>query len=153
MSAVLKPNYQLRPMQMTDLDAVMAIEPTIYTHPWTRGNFSDSINSGYSAWVLESNQIIIGYALLMMVLDEAHLLNLSVAKDQQKQGLGRYLLEHMLQIAKNHKAANMFLEVRPSNISAIALYENMGFCEMALRRGYYPAHNGREDAVLMGLAL
>ncbi len=149
----LKPNYQLRPMQMADLDVVMAIEPTIYTHPWTRGNFSDSINSGYSAWVLESNQTIIGYALLMMVLDEAHLLNLSVAKDQQKQGLGRYLLEHMLQIAKNHKAANMFLEVRPSNISAIALYENMGFCEMAVRRGYYPAHNGREDAVLMGLAL
>ncbi|MES2501162.1 MAG: ribosomal protein S18-alanine N-acetyltransferase [Pseudomonadota bacterium] len=149
----LKPNYQLRPMQMADLDAVMEIEPTIYTHPWTRGNFSDSINSGYSAWVLEANQTIIGYALLMMVLDEAHLLNLSVAKDQQKQGLGRYLLEHMLQIAKNHKAANMFLEVRPSNISAIALYENMGFCEMAVRRGYYPAHNGREDAVLMGLAL
>ena len=65
MSAVLKPNYQLRPMQMADLDAVMAIEPTIYTHPWTRGNFSDSINSGYSAWVLEANQTIIGYALLM----------------------------------------------------------------------------------------
>ncbi len=149
----LKPSYQLRPMQMADLDAVMAIEPTIYTHPWTRGNFSDSLNSGYSAWVLEANQKIIGYALLMMVPDEAHLLNLSVAKDQQKQGLGRYLLEHMLQIAKNHKAANLFLEVRPSNISAIALYENMGFCEMAVRRGYYPAHNGREDAVLMGLAL
>ncbi|MES2547473.1 MAG: ribosomal protein S18-alanine N-acetyltransferase [Pseudomonadota bacterium] len=147
------PSYQLRPMQMTDLDAVMAIEPTIYSHPWTRGNFSDSLNSGYSAWILEANQKIIGYALLMMVLDEAHLLNLSIAKDQQKQGLGRYLLEHMLQIAKNHKAANMFLEVRPSNISAIALYENMGFCEMAVRRGYYPAHNGREDAVLMGLAL
>ena len=153
MNAVLKPNYQLRPMQKADLDAVMVIEPTIYTHPWTRGNFSDSINSGFSAWVLEANQTIIGYALLMMVLDEAHLLNLSVAKQQQKQGLGRYLLEHMLLIAKNHKAANMFLEVRPSNISAIALYENMGFCEMAVRRGYYPALDGREDAVLMGLAL
>jgi [ribosomal protein S18]-alanine N-acetyltransferase len=153
MSAVLKQAYQLRPMQINDLDTVMAIEPTIYTHPWTRGNFSDSLNSGYSAWVLEANQKMIGYALLMMVLDEAHLLNLSIAKDQQKQGLGRYLLEHMLEIAKNYKAANMFLEVRPSNISAIALYENMGFCEMAVRRNYYPAHNGREDAVLMGLAL
>lgn len=153
MSAVLKQAYQLRAMQMADLDAVMAIEPTIYSYPWTRGNFSDSLNSGYSAWVLEANQTIIGYALLMVILDEAHLLNLSVAKDQQKQGLGRYLLEHMLQIAKNHKAANMFLEVRPSNISAITLYENMGFCEMAVRRGYYPAPNGREDAILMGLAL
>jgi [ribosomal protein S18]-alanine N-acetyltransferase len=153
MSAQLKPNLSLRPMQMDDLDAIKQIEPTIYSHPWTRGNFSDSLNSGYSAWVLESEGKMIGYALMMMVMDEAHLLNLSIAKAQQKQGFGRYLLEHMLKIAKKHKAANMFLEVRPSNISAIALYEKMGFCEMAVRRGYYPATNGREDAVLMGLAL
>ncbi len=153
MSAMLKPQYQLRPMQMDDLDAIMQIEPTIYSHPWTRGNFSDSLNSGYSAWVLEQAGEIIGYALMMMVLDEAHLLNLSVAKPYQKQGVGRYLLEHMIDKARQYKAANMFLEVRPSNISAIALYENMGFCEMAVRRGYYPTHNGREDAVLMGLAL
>ena len=140
-------------MQLNDLDAIMAIEPYIYPYPWTRGNFSDSLNSGYSASVLLRNEVIIGYALVMMVLDEAHLLNLSVAKAYQKQGLGRILLEHMIQIAKNNQAANMFLEVRPSNISAIALYENMGFNEMAIRRGYYPAKNGREDAVLMGLAL
>jgi ribosomal-protein-alanine N-acetyltransferase len=140
-------------MQMGDLDTIMQIEPTIYTHPWTRGNFSDSLNSGYSAWVLESEGKMMGYALMMMVMDEAHLLNLSIVKPQQKQGLGRYLLEHMLKIAKKHKAVNMFLEVRPSNISAIALYENMGFSEMAVRRGYYPATHGREDAVLMGLAL
>ena len=153
MSAQLKTQYQLRPMQMDDLDTIMQIEPTIYSHPWTRGNFSDSLNSGYSAWVLEQDRGVIGYALLMMILDEAHLLNLSIAKHQQKQGLGRYLLEHMLKIAKAHKAANLFLEVRPSNVTAIALYENMGFSEMAVRRGYYPAHNGREDAILMGLVL
>jgi ribosomal-protein-alanine N-acetyltransferase len=81
------------------------------------------------------------------------LLNLSVAKDYQKQGLGRLLLEYMVGIAKNNQMANMFLEVRPSNIPAIALYENMGFNEMAIRRAYYPAVDGREDAVLMGLAL
>jgi [ribosomal protein S18]-alanine N-acetyltransferase len=149
MSAQLKTQYQLRPMQ---------IEPTIYSHPWTRGNFSDSLNSGYSAWIMEQDSKMIGYALMMMVMDEAHLLNLSITRPYQKQGLGRYLLEHMLKIAKNHQAANLFLEVRPSNISAIALYENMGFCEMAVRRGYYPADQkisktGREDAVLMGLAL
>ena len=153
MSAQLRPNLQLRPMQIDDLDVIMQIEPTIYSHPWTRGNFSDSLNSGYSAWVLEKDDEIIGYALLMMVMDEAHLLNLSIAKPQQKQGLGRYLLEHMISTAKQYKAVNMFLEVRPSNISAIALYENMGFSEMALRRGYYPSEHGREDAVLMGLAL
>lgn len=140
-------------MTPDDLDAIMEIEPHIYSHPWSRGNFSDSLASGYSAWVLLDGAKIIGYALMMMVLDEAHLLNLSIAKAYQKQGLGRLLLEHMISVAKKHHAANMFLEVRPSNISAIALYENIGFNEMAIRRGYYPAHNGREDAVLMGLAL
>ncbi len=146
-------SYQFRPMVATDLDAIMEIEPYIYEHPWTRGNFSDSLKSEHSAQVLEQDATIIGYALMMMVLDEAHLLNLSIAKACQKQGLGRLLLEHMIQVAKKQKAANMFLEVRPSNISAIALYENIGFNEMAIRRGYYPAQNGREDAVLMGLTL
>ena len=173
MSAQLKPNLQLRPMQFDDLDEIMVIEPTIYSHPWTRGNFSDSLNNGYSAWVLEFKDLlstglqntalkntgeIIGYALMMMVLDEAHLLNLSIVKSHQKQGLGRYLLEHMLQIAKNYQASNVFLEVRPSNVSALALYEKLGFCEMAVRRAYYPADpkiskTSREDALLMGLAL
>lgn len=145
--------YRFRPMTEADLDAIMEIEPLIYSHPWSRGNFSDSLISGYPSWVLEDEKKMIGYALMMMVLDEAHLLNLSIAKTHQKQGLGRLLLEHMIAIAKKHDAANMFLEVRPSNISAIALYENIGFNEMAVRRGYYPAHDGREDAVLMGLAL
>ena len=143
----------LRPMQMEDLDAVMPIEPTIYSHPWSYGNFADSLNAGHSAWVLILHNEIIGYTLMMIVLDEAHLLNISVAKAYQKQGLGRHLLEHMITTAKQYKAANMFLEVRPSNISAIALYENIGFNEMAVRRGYYPAKTGREDAVLMGRAL
>lgn len=149
----LQNQYQFRIMTEDDLDAVMEIEPHIYSHPWSRGNFSDSLKSGYPAWVLLHDAKIIGYALMMMVLDEAHLLNLSIAKLYQKQGLGRLLLEHMIEIAKNQGATDMFLEVRPSNISAIALYENIGFNEMAIRRGYYPAHNGREDAVLMGLAL
>jgi len=153
MSTEVKTLYQFRPMQMGDLDTIMVIEPQIYPYPWTLGNFSDSLNSGYSGWVLMHIDEIIGYSLMMMVLDEAHLLNLSIAKTYQKQGLGRTLLEHMVDIAKNNQMANMFLEVRQSNISAIALYENMGFNEMAIRRNYYPAANGREDAVLMGLAL
>lgn len=149
---------QIRPMQMDDLDAIMRIEPEIYPYPWTRGNFKDSLNSGYSAWVLMAGEQTIGYALMMLVLDEAHLLNLSIASAYQKQGLGRLLLTYMLDMAKNNQLANMFLEVRQSNVSAIALYENMGFNEMSVRRGYYPADpktfkSGREDAVLMGLAL
>lgn len=153
MNAVLQTQYRLRPMQMEDLDAIMHIEPTIYSHPWSRGNFADSLNSGYSGWVLMLGDEMIGYSLMMLVLDEAHLLNISVAKAYQKQGYGRILLEHMIARARHYKALNMFLEVRASNISAIHLYENMGFNEMSIRRNYYPALNGREDAVLMGLAL
>jgi ribosomal-protein-alanine N-acetyltransferase len=89
----------------------------------------------------------------MMVLDEAHLLNVSVSQSYQGQGLGRALLAHMIGVAKRRLAANMFLEVRASNTKAIGLYETMGFCEMGIRRHYYPASQGREDAVLMGLAL
>ena len=153
MNAVLKPDIQIRPMQTTDLDAIMQIEPTIFPYPWTRGNFTDSLNSGYSCWVLECGENLVGYAVLMMVLDEAHLLNIGIAKSRQGQGLGRMLLEHMMQIGRRHGGLNMFLEVRPSNTAAISLYENIGFNEMAIRRGYYPAQQGREDAVLMGMAL
>jgi ribosomal-protein-alanine N-acetyltransferase len=158
MSAVLQTNVQFRPMQLSDVDTIMQIEPHIYSHPWTRGNFVDSLNSGYSAWVMQQGQATMGYALMMMVLDEAHLLNISIAKSYQKQGFGRQLLAHIMQIAKQHRAANMFLEVRASNMAAIRLYEDVGFNEMSIRRNYYPADPkvfklGREDAVLMGLAL
>jgi ribosomal-protein-alanine N-acetyltransferase len=140
-------------MQMADLDAVMAIEPIIYTYPWTRGNFKDSLNAGYSCWLYNEGNNTIGYAVLMLVLDEAHLLNLSIAKAYQGRGLGRTLLEQMMHVARQHGAQNMFLEVRTSNKTAIHLYENVGFNEMAVRRGYYPAKDGREDAILMGMAL
>lgn len=153
MSAVLKPRHRFRPMQMADLDLVMAIENVVYTHPWSRGNFSDSLNAGYSCWVLEEDGEMIGYAVLMLAMDEAHLLNISIAGHRQQQGLGQALLEYMMTMARSHGAAHMFLEVRVSNKSAIALYEKLGFNEMAIRRKYYPGHHGREDAYLMGLAL
>lgn len=153
MNAVLKADVSYRPMKSADLDAVMAIEPEIYPFPWTRGNFSDSIKAGYSCWVCEHEKQVIGYAVLMMVLDEAHLLNISIAKTHQGRGLGKRLLEHVIRVARGHKGQMMFLEVRPSNRSALRLYENMGFNEFSVRKGYYPAANGREDAILMGLAL
>ena len=154
MNAQLNPaKVSFREMQASDLDAVMQIEKVNFPFPWTVGNFKDSISSGYTCLVLETGSTIIGYAVLMMVLDEAHLLNISVAPSQKGQGLGRYLLDHMMQIGREKGGLNMFLEVRPSNTSAITLYESIGFNEMGLRPGYYPAHNGREDAVLMGVAL
>jgi ribosomal-protein-alanine N-acetyltransferase len=154
MNAQLKPaNVSFREMQASDLDAVMQIETVNFPFPWTVGNFKDSINSGHVCSVLEMDKTIIGYAILMMVLDEAHLLNISVAPSHKGQGLGRYLLDHMMQIGREKGGLNMFLEVRPSNVSAITLYESIGFNEMGVRPGYYPAHNGRENAVLMGVAL
>jgi len=152
-SAILELRQTFRPMQAADLDAVMHIENTIYTHPWSRGNFSDSLNAGYSCWVLEENGTIIGYSVLMLVMDEAHLLNLSIAAHCQRQGLGWALLEKMKELARRHGAVHMFLEVRISNRPAIALYEKAGFNEMSIRRKYYPASHGREDAILMGAAL
>ena len=153
MNAVLQAQASFRPMQEGDLDEVAHIEPTIFPYPWSRGNFSDSLKSGYECWVHEQQVQIMGYAVLMLVLDEAHLLNISIAAPWQGKGHGRQLLVHMMDIARERGALNMFLEVRPSNHSALGLYESMGFNEMAVRRGYYPAPNGREDAVLMGASL
>ena len=154
MNAQLKPaNLSFREMQTSDLDAVMQIETVNFPFPWTAGNFKDSITSGHDCVVLQMDDSIIGYAILMMVLDEAHLLNISVASSHKGQGLGRHLLDHMMQIGRKKGGLNMFLEVRPSNIAAITLYESIGFNEMGVRPGYYPAHNGRENAVLMGVAL
>lgn len=144
---------KLRPMTASDLDAIMAIERVNFPFPWTEGNFKDSMNSGYMCLVMEQGKQLMGYAVLMMVLDEAHLLNISVAQSHQGQGWGRYLLVQMMAIGREKGGLNMFLEVRPSNHSALGLYESMGFNEMGIRPGYYPAHNGREDAVLMGMAL
>ena len=144
---------KLRPMTASDLDAIMAIERVNFPFPWTEGNFKDSMNSGYMCLVMEQGKQLMGYAVLMMVLDEAHLLNISVAQSHQGQGWGRYLLVQMMAIGREKGGRNMFLEVRPSNHSALGLYESMGFNEMGIRPGYYPAHNGREDAVLMGMAL
>lgn len=153
MNAQLKPDFSCRPMHPDDLDAVLAIEPEIYAFPWSRGNFADSLSAGYSCWVAENGGRIIGYGALMMVLDEGHLLNLSIAKTWQGKGYGRALLQHFIEVARRHGAQMLFLEVRPSNTQAIALYESTGFNEFSVRRGYYPAANGREDAILMGLAI
>lgn len=154
---MLKPelgsNIQVRPMQLTDLNAVMAIEPTIYPFPWSIGNFRDSLNTGYSCWVFEEARQMIGYVVLMTALDEAHLLNISVAKQAQGNGYGEALLNFIMQKAREHGALNIFLEVRVSNKVAINLYEKIGFNEMAIRPRYYPAEHGREDAMLMGMAL
>ena len=153
MSARLDSVEAFRPMRPTDLDRVMAIEPTLYSHPWTRGNFEDSINAGYVCRVIECEGVIAGYGVLMIGAGEAHLLNLSVESGWQRRGLGRALLEHFVRAARDGAARQMLLEVRPSNVLARRLYADFGFSDLSLRRDYYPADRGREDAILMSLPL
>lgn len=145
------PNY--RRMTARDLDAVMAIENAIYPYPWTRGNFSDSLHAGYHCWIVECGGVIAGYSVVMIAAGEAHLLNLSIAAEWQRRGLGTGLLRFIIRLARDYAAGKIYLEVRPSNTAARALYGGAGFAEIAVRRGYYPAGAGREDAVVMELAL
>jgi ribosomal-protein-alanine N-acetyltransferase len=155
MSAVVRPaEERFEPMLASDLDDVVAIEREIYPFPWTRGNFQDSLAAGYSAWLLrDASGDVIAYAIVMLVLDEAHLLNLSVSRPYQRLGFGWRMLEWMAHQARDYGARTMLLEVRPSNAPAQRLYERYGFERIGVRRGYYPAHGGREDAVVMRIAL
>lgn len=149
MSAQLDAAVQFRRMNAVDLDAVMAIENVIYTHPWTRGNFADSLAAGSHCRVMELNGVMAGYAVLNVAAGEAHLLNLSVAAGWQRRGLGRTLLMYLFDLTKELRAEVVLLEVRVSNLAARNLYAQAGFREIGTRRGYYPAYVGREDAIVL----
>lgn len=147
--AGLPPSLYVERMREEDLDEVMVIERRIYEFPWTRANFSDSIAGGHSVWVARSDNGVEGYCIIMAVVDEVHLLNLSVAPLAQGKGIGRGLLNWTETVARRHDAASVLLEVRPSNLRALGLYERVGYERVGIRRGYYPATRGREDAIVM----
>jgi ribosomal-protein-alanine N-acetyltransferase len=149
MSAVFEIAHRLRPMAEPDLPRIHRIELASYEYPWSMGNFADSMDAGYSMWVREADGEIIGYYAMMAAAGEAHLLNLTIAPIWRRHGLGRDLLEHCLARACDHHADSVFLEVRTSNTGAIALYRSNGFIDLAVRRDYYPARDGREDALIM----
>ena len=155
MSALPRPgDDRYVPMVEKDLDEVAAAEGEIYPFPWTRGNFVDALPAGYSAWVLrDAEGRVAAYSVMMMALDEAHLLNISVARHAQRTGLGWRTLDWMADVARGHGGRTMLLEVRPSNHVALRLYERYGFERIGVRRGYYPAHGGREDAIVMRIPL
>lgn len=144
--------FRMRRMTMADLPAVRAIEKKNYPFPWDDDIFEDCLKSGYSCWVCEELDRVLGYCLLSIAAGEAHILNISVDPAEQKQGIGRKMLKHLLDEARG-RAETVFLEVRPSNPIAIALYEDMGFNEIGIRKNYYPAANGREDAIMLALQL
>jgi ribosomal-protein-alanine N-acetyltransferase len=151
MAAVVRPAAQVRAMRSEDLATVSALENASYDFPWSLGIFGDCLKAGHPCWVLSVDSTIAGYGILSMGAGEAHLLNICIDPDYRGQGLGRHLLGRLLDIARWNGAERLFLEVRPSNPLAKALYESVGFSEIGLRPRYYPARDGREDAIVMAL--
>jgi ribosomal-protein-alanine N-acetyltransferase len=144
----------MRPMDLGDLDAVMAIEREAYGLPWTPGNFADSIRSGYQALLRLQHGQLVGYLVAMAGVAEVHLLNLTVAPAQQGRGHGRAMLEGLAAQARAQHADTLWLEVRHGNHRAQDLYRRFGFEIVGVRKRYYPAPGGgREDAIVMSLNL
>jgi ribosomal-protein-alanine N-acetyltransferase len=144
-------HLEFSPMGAEHLDEVLAIEDAIYPFPWTRGNFQDSLASAYETWLArDASRRIVGYFVLMLAVDEAHLLNLSVRPDAQGRGIGTVLLERACALARRDQMHSLLLEVRPSNARALAIYEHLGFSRIGVRKDYYPAAgNTRENAIVM----
>lgn len=155
MSAVFKAvEAQFEPMTEARLDEVLAIERQAYDHPWTRGNFTDSLRSGYEAQLLEAGGVVLGYFIAMKGIDEVHLLNITVAPAHQGQGWARVMLDALALWSRGQGAQWLWLEVRAGNARAQRIYEQHGYRRVGERRSYYPAgHGRREDAVVMSLKL
>lgn len=145
---------RLRKMDAADLPSVVAIENANYEFPWSEGIFKECFRAlSYSCWVCEdSDDALIGYCIISIAAGEAHIMNISVHPDNQNQGIGRKMLEQMIKHARP-KAEKIYLEVRPTNQTAVRLYRTLGFREIGIRKGYYPAKNGREDALMFELDL
>lgn len=145
---------RLRKMDHSDLTAVLRIESLNYEFPWSVGVFKDCFQAiNYTNWVCEApDDVIVGYGVISVAAGEAHIMNISVSPYFQRQGAGRKMLQHLIEYARP-RAEKVFLEVRPSNYGAINLYRQMGFRQIGVRKGYYPAKHGREDAIMFELDL
>lgn len=154
-AAPMAAGQQLVPMTEALLDSILPIENVAFTHPWTRGNFADALRSGYTARVLLQGDEILGYFVAMQILDEVHLLNITVSPIHQGQGIGRALLDALHQWSRDTAQAHMlWLEVRESNHRARQIYTRHGFAQVGVRKKYYPVHQGeRESAILMSMSL
>lgn len=155
MNAVLRPaEARFEALAASRLDSIVAIELRSYEHPWTLGNFADSLRAGYEAQVLVAEETILGYFVAMQGVDEVHLLNITVAPEHQSQGWGRLMLDALALWARGQQAQWLWLEVRAGNVRAQRIYERHGYRRVGERKGYYPAANGqREDALVMSLKL
>ena len=145
--------WRLRPMESGDLARVAALERESYVFPWNDQIFADCLRVGYHCVVVDTAAGVAGYGVLSMGAGEAHVLNLCVAESLRRRGIGRGLLLALLTHARDRGVRDAFLEVRRSNRAAIALYHELGFECVGTRRGYYQAHEGREDALVYRLEL
>jgi len=143
----------VRPMSEDDIPAVVEVENRSYDFPWSAGIFADCLRVGYCCWVLDGGNGLAGHGIMSVAVDESHILNVCVAPEQRRRGYARGLMHHLLETATRHGARIAYLEVRPSNLGAIRLYADLGFRHVGTRRGYYPAHDGREDAYVLSLSL
>lgn len=143
----------LRRMQQEDVEGVMIIENMVVEFPWTASIFSDCIKVGYGCWVLSENNVILGYGLLSVSAGEAHVLNICIRTDMQRKGLGERLMRHLIKEARRTHCDSIYLEVRVTNFGAIHLYKKLGFAQVGERKDYYPAKEGREDALVLSLIL
>ena len=137
-----------RPMTLSDVERVMIVEQDVYQFPWTERIFNDCIRVGYHCWLALHERDLAGHAVISITAGESHMLNLSIARRHQRKGYGRQFIDFLIEDARNSKAETMLLEVRPSNIAAIKCYNAAGFNEIGQRKDYYPAEQGREDALL-----
>lgn len=147
------PLPQWRPMTRQDIPQVAAVEASAYEFPWSPQIFRDCLTAGHKCWVLQEHGVVVGYGILSTGAGEAHVLNICVSPRQQKRGHGRRILQRLLDLARMHRATRVYLEVRPSNGRAQAMYEHAGFNEVGRRPNYYPARRGREDAIVMAMEL
>ena len=153
MSAVLNNVATIRAMCELDLDQIMPIEQRAYPYYWSRGIFCDCLRVGYYCQVLELDGLIVGYAIMSKGVGESHLLNLCIDPDMQGQGLGRLMLDYLIEAAQRMHSEMLLLEVRPSNMAAIRLYDKAGFNTVGNRNNYYPDGDGREDALILAKTL
>ena len=140
---------EIRTMNYPDLKQLIVVEKKAYLYPWTLGIFRDCLRTGYNSWVMTLDRKIIGYGIVMLSAGEADILNLCIDPAYQGKGLGRYLLHHLIKKSKQTDVDMVLLEVRRSNTNAQQLYLSEGFHELGVRKAYYPAENGREDAIIL----
>ena len=140
-------------MREHDLMRIHTIEQSAYQFPWSVGVFSDCLRVGYSCWIIAHEDVIVGYGIMSVAVQESHILNLCIDPSYHRNGFAQELLKHMLKTAEEYDAVISYLEVRPSNLAAIRLYENAGYSQVGARSDYYPALEGREDAFVMSRQL